>query len=945
MHHSNLCDIEEIRRALSLMLKSGQVVELRALGTSYGTASEYFTDLDKLAEAAASISGKAKGVYITLNPVAPNIAAITQNRLTIPAKKNTTVNDKQILCRRHLGIDFDPIRPSEVSSNEAEHQAALERAKKCMTYLSGLGWPQPINADSGNGAHLVYAIDLPNDDASKTLIKNCFKALSLLFTDAVVQVDLQNFNAGRIWKLYGTLAAKGISTPDRPHRLSRILSHPDSLIPISVPLLEELAAKIPTNPENPANPTFRRRGGGKVNVAAWIEEHGVPIAFDAPWEKHHKWVLQQCPWNPDHTNKSAFIIQFANGGVMARCLHNSCQGKGWPELRDIYEPDWREKDHKDGGGSPHYERAENGIVWWKQTKDGITPVPLINFDAQIAKEITLDDGVEATRLFQIQAQVDSHSFTCSVPSSQFATMNWVTEQLGARAIVYPGSSVRDHARAAIQFLSEDIAEERIYTHSGWTIHDGQPIYLHGNGALGAKGVVDGIETKLPTCLQPFNLTLPQNRENAIKAVRASLEFLQLAPDSVTFPLYAALWRSVLSTCDFSVFLAGQTGLGKSELAALLLQHFGSGFTSRNLSASWTSTSNALEGLAFVAKDMLLVVDDFMPNGSQNDVARAHKEADRLLRAQGNNAGRGRMRADATLKPAKPPRGLILSTGEDVPRGSSLQSRLVIVELANGVDWQKLTNCQADAGAGLFAEAMAAFIVWLAVHYETLQAERPRQMEEYRTQATSQTQHKRTPHNIANLTYGLNTFLHFATKTQAITPEEQEELKRRGWKAFGEVAVAQSSHQASQDPVDRFLHLLGAALSTDKAYLAVDKGQKSEDEHRERIGWTVDEDGETLEMLQPDIAFATTQRMAQQQGEPLTITQPTLWKRMAERGLLARSDSGRNKYSWNRNGIGERVICLRAGIIRPAYTDNNRDFRDKTDFSFGFNAIEHPDSVQ
>src|SRR6185436_13476176 len=112
------------------------------------------------------------------------------------------------------------------------------------------------------------------------------------------------------------------------------------------------------------------------------------------------------------------------------------------------------------------------------------------------------------------------------------------------------------------------------------------------------------------------------------------------------------------------------------LAALAQQHYGAGMDSRHLPASWSSTGNSLEGLAFAAADALLVVDDFAPGGTTADVARMHREADRLLRAQGNRSGRMRMRADATLRPPKPPRGIILSTGEDVPRGQSLRARLL-----------------------------------------------------------------------------------------------------------------------------------------------------------------------------------------------------------------------------------------------------------------------------
>ena len=108
---------------------------------------------------------------------------------------------------------------------------------------------------------------------------------------------------------------------------------------------------------------------------------------------------------------------------------------------------------------------------------------------------------------------------------------------------------------------------------------------------------------------------------------------------VTYPLSAKRGLlthalSVLGSGDCSIHLSGQTGTGKTEYAALAEQHFGPGLNARNLPASWSSTANALEGLAFYAKDALLVVDDFAPAGSQYDIGRFHRDADRLIRAPG-----------------------------------------------------------------------------------------------------------------------------------------------------------------------------------------------------------------------------------------------------------------------------------------------------------------------
>src|ERR1700736_2696641 len=82
---------------------------------------------------------------------------------------------------------------------------------------------------------------------------------------------------------------------------------------------------------------------------------------------------------------------------------------------------------------------------------------------------------------------------------------------------------------------------------------------------------------------------------------------------------------------------GGTGRFKTALASLLQQHFGTGFAAHRLPGSWASTANFNERLAFIAKDTLLVIDDFRPGAAER--RRLEGEADRLLRAAANGAGR------------------------------------------------------------------------------------------------------------------------------------------------------------------------------------------------------------------------------------------------------------------------------------------------------------------
>jgi hypothetical protein len=160
-----------------------------------------------------------------------------------------------------------------------------------------------------------------------------------------------------------------------------------------------------------------------------------------------------------------------------------------------------------------------------------------------------------------------------------------------------------------------IIEHTVDTHTGWLKLDGGWAYLHARGAVGATGAVADVETSLPAALAPFILPAPPKGAELRSAIRASLALLDLAPDRVTVPTLSAVWRNILGGVDFSVFVYGATGRFKTALATLLQQHLGADFTAHRLPGSWASTANFNERLAFIAKDALLVIDDFRPEHS------------------------------------------------------------------------------------------------------------------------------------------------------------------------------------------------------------------------------------------------------------------------------------------------------------------------------------------
>lgn len=327
--------VQRVLAALKALLEPEAVTELRILSApGLGTVSGYFDaeHRKELAAAAATWSGKA-AVYLTPNPVNPALLARAENRVKPHAK--TTTADRDVSGVARLLIDFDPVRPSGISATDAEHAAALARMEEAAAWLGAQGWPEPLKADSGNGGHLVYALALSNSQAKVNLLKRVLEALAFRFDDGSVVVDTTTHNPARIWRVYGTLNLKGDSTQERPHRLAQVLSVPKPWGVVPLESLEPLAASLPPQQRQDPNP---RRNSSPMDVDGFLAQHGLEVARSGPWQDGKRWVLRTCPWNSDHQDRSAYVLQFASGAVAAGCQHNGCSGKAWADLRALFDP-------------------------------------------------------------------------------------------------------------------------------------------------------------------------------------------------------------------------------------------------------------------------------------------------------------------------------------------------------------------------------------------------------------------------------------------------------------------------------------------------------------------------------------------------------------------------------------------------------------------------------
>jgi len=356
MRNNGLINETELRKAIAQLKPDGELFEVRIMGGGK-PISGYFRDADTLIEAFKTVDLRNTNTYITLNRPMDSLYSRQQaNRLL--AVKNTT-SDKEIEVIEWLFIDFDPTRPTGISSTNDELEAAQELAQKVYVYLKGQGFEEPVKAFSGNGYHLLYGISLANNEDNINLIKRCLHSLSAMFSNDIVKVDTANFNPSRICKLYGTMAQKGSNTEERPHRLAKIEGDIKDLKQTQKIYLEKLAGEIEEEEIKPAK--YNNYSPSAFDIEEWMDNYGIRYTVKSG-SGYTKYVLDNCPFDPNHKAPDSMIIKQPSGAIGFKCLHDSCQGKRWQDVRMMFEPDAYEKSNED-----FYRAVEEG--WKRHNRD------------------------------------------------------------------------------------------------------------------------------------------------------------------------------------------------------------------------------------------------------------------------------------------------------------------------------------------------------------------------------------------------------------------------------------------------------------------------------------------------------------------------------------------------------------------------------------------------
>lgn len=579
-----------------------------------------------------------------------------------------------------------------------------------------------------------------------------------------------------------------------------------------------------------------------------------------------------------------------------------------------------EKNTNDGFYPSPYKREENCIAIMRLTKDGFVTVPLCNFVAWVEAEITRDTSTELRRELLITGEKQDGTPLPSVRVSvdEVAKMEWMRNAWPSDCNLTVTNSVERHVQFAIRSTVVRARQERVFEYTGWQEIDGKWHYLlPGNGTY---------EVCLGGKQRNYCLEVGASEIDLFRTV--SLTTARFAPPEVLQTGLALVFLSPLNEflrraeCEpkFILTLVGHTGCRKSTLAAWLLSFFGK-FSATDLPMSFRDTANSMTYNGFTLKDVLTCVDDYHPTARRESAGmKANMQV--LCRGFGDRAARNGLTSTYQLREARPPRGNVIVTAEQIPDvGESGVARLLCVEMATGcVDLAKLTEMQRFATLGVFRRVMSAYVHWLRdkfladePHVSEFLAFLRDFYEERRERCREELQrenirfHARTADAVACLELGYAMMLCFF-RSMGMLHDDMEQKHREVFHGMLlSLAAKQAAYVESDKPTHIFIRKLMGLL--DAGECAVLPRSTPSTLPPNFVGY---EDEEFYYLILEN-THRLVKRMCDTQDESFAISAKALSKALFEEGYLQQI-SGKNTGTMRFGNVSRRVMRLRKSAV-------------------------------
>jgi hypothetical protein len=311
------------------LLKNG-TVELRCLDKNSDKAKAskngliayagFYSTYDSLRQALITSETRSYDSYVLLNPT--RIPAT--NTYLRPFMRTT--RDVDVLAIKNIFFDFDTENKDENGASDVGVMMAVEQAEKTAIFLSEHGWGRPTLGMSGNGAHLIYRVDMTVEQVKN--IHGLYAGLEKRFSNDAVKFDISVKNPARIARAYGTTNQKG-------GRRSTCLFSSD--VSLSAAVLDTISLLTPPKQKrfwvntNKDAPTQAGRYVKNLDVVGVFASAGLYLSTAFEGGKH----FVTCPWSNEHSSTGATDTVIWEGEwAQFHCSHDHCAGR---KISDVIE--------------------------------------------------------------------------------------------------------------------------------------------------------------------------------------------------------------------------------------------------------------------------------------------------------------------------------------------------------------------------------------------------------------------------------------------------------------------------------------------------------------------------------------------------------------------------------------------------------------------------------
>ncbi len=344
-----------------------------------------------------------------------------------------------------------------------------------------------------------------------------------------------------------------------------------------------------------------------------------------------------------------------------------------------------------------YEHHQDGTLYsreWYENSDGqkygVDGEIIANHTPLLKELCTIDDGFEQTeRLIfnvlqnyklSIDKAVTLKDILGNQPNLCFNLASCRIERSRGAKAKYS---------EALQMQCENAPHKTIYNHTGYTMVDGERIFLNGEYSVNKDGLTDKHIVELSNQLSRFKF-IPDKDPDRYKSL---LDLLSNSYPVNKSLMYAGVGYSFLTALNgllreisleprFILYIVAKTGIGKTSAAMFFLNFFGDFNYNTPAPSNFNSTINSNEKLYALTDSTLMLLDDRIPSTTPQIKQRMENMEQAIARGIGDKAGKSRMNADGSLRTTYQARCNLIVTAEEAYNnvGESGTARSIAVDL-------------------------------------------------------------------------------------------------------------------------------------------------------------------------------------------------------------------------------------------------------------------------